>query len=123
MLSAAFRASPSERSEGANNIPAHKCAIVYGCICVCVLCIIMVCMCVYYCACVYMYIHIRVGRRVGGGGEGVHDILEKGGYPNSSAKRQTRLWEPTVKQMLTNLIAQHDVIAHQYSNTLYCTTP
>ena len=37
MLSAAFRASPSERSEGANNIPVHECAMrvwVYMCMCV-----------------------------------------------------------------------------------------
>ena len=65
MLSAAFRASPSERSEGANNIPVHECAMrvwVYMCMCV------MVCVCVYYFVCVYMYIHVHVGRRGRRGG-------------------------------------------------------
>ena len=60
MLSAAFRASPSERSEGANNIPVHERAMrvwVYMCMCV----VHNYGVRVYII--VYMYIHIHVGRR------------------------------------------------------------
>ena len=69
MLSAAFRVSPSERSEGANNIPVHECAMrVWVYMCMCVVYNYGVCVCVYYCVCVYMYIHVHVGRRGRRGG-------------------------------------------------------
>lgn len=84
MLSAAFRESPSERSEGANNIPVHKCAMrVWVYMCMCVVYNYGVSVCILLCMCVYVHTHTCRKK----GGEGVHDILEKGGYPNSSAKR------------------------------------
>lgn len=56
---------------------------------------------------------------------GVHDIKKKkkGGYPKFICKEENKTTEPTVKEMLTDYIAQsHDVIAHtEYSNTLYYT--
>ena len=70
MLSAAFRASPSERSEGANNIPVHECAMrvwVYMCMCVVynygVRVYIIVYVCILLCMCVY--VHTRTCRKKG----------------------------------------------------------